>query len=50
MTFRIVSAGLAFLRDIQRCAVREGEVIGFVEVVQTDVMLAEVELYHQERA
>ena len=47
---RIVAAGLAFLRNIQRCTVREGEVIGFVEVVQTDVVLAEVELDHQERA
>lgn len=41
---------LSFLRNIQRRAIREGEVIGFVEVVQTDVVLSDVELHHQERA
>ena len=49
MTLRIVSVGLSFLRDIQRCAVGEGDAVGLVEIVQTDVVLAEVKLYHQER-
>ena len=45
---RVITDGLA-LRDVQRSAVREGDVVGFVEVVEADVVLAEAELHHDER-